>query len=403
MVLATRSALVSSLMASFALAACGGRAERNAESTVVDSSGVRISEWHAGPEAFPLLRVSARFDSFLDDTTLRYFGSISDVQVAPGTGRVFVLDGLNARVSAFSPDGVFLAAWGRRGRGPGEFDGPVSLAVERDTVAVVDSRGAHFFTWRGTYLGSVGAPTRSDALGYLIRVYPTQLAWFATVAVLTPGGVGGRVELHRIDLAPFTTTFVRELFAYGQDARVVEGYVVGPLLSSQPAVTLDEQATVFIARGSGYEIVKQSTAGDLEGILRVDTTPVPVTQQLIDEYVARERRRCEESYAGASGCPLTKVIVPAVLQLPIPTHRPTIRSLVTGPGGALMIERGDLDPHPFARGDSTTFDLLSSDGVLRARFRAPPGLHPMHINRGSGWGYQVDELGVAALVRFSLR
>ncbi len=403
LMLATRLSLTCCLVASSALTACSRPLGRSAKATVVDSGGVRISEWHAEPETFPVLTVSASVDSFRDDARQGYFGSITDVQVAPRTGRVFVLDGLDARVYVFSRDGEFLTGWGRRGMGPGEFDGPVSLAVHRDTVAVVDSRGAHFYSSRGTYLGSVGVPFGSGGPRYLVRVYATQDGWFATVAALDMSGLGGVIELHRVDPAQPATTLVRELFAYGHDARVVHGYVVGPLLSSPPVATLDDEARVFISRGGGYEIAVRSAKGNLERLLRVDAPPLPVTPQLIDEYVERERKRCEQFRSATSGCPLTDVIVPAVLKLPVPAYRPKVRSLAVISGGTLMVERADLDPHPFARGDSTTFDLLAPDGVLLARFKAPPGLYPRYINNGTGWGYQVDEVGVAALVRFTLR
>jgi hypothetical protein len=45
-------------------------------------------------------------------------------------GRVYVVDRENNRVQEFSANGGFLAAWGLRGVGPGEFELPTAIAVD---------------------------------------------------------------------------------------------------------------------------------------------------------------------------------------------------------------------------------------------------------------------------------
>ncbi len=72
------------------------------------------------------------------------FGPPSDIVVARN-GNVFVADGhggnTNARIVKFSADGKFVKAWGKKGKAPGEFDTPHSLAM--------DSRGRLFVADRG--------------------------------------------------------------------------------------------------------------------------------------------------------------------------------------------------------------------------------------------------------------
>lgn len=72
------------------------------------------------------------------------FNMPSAVYVAP-SGDIFVADGhggmSNARVLKFTKDGTFIKAWGKKGTGPGEFDGPHALAM--------DSRGRLFVADRG--------------------------------------------------------------------------------------------------------------------------------------------------------------------------------------------------------------------------------------------------------------
>jgi DNA-binding beta-propeller fold protein YncE len=66
-----------------------------------------------------------------DDET--HFNAPSDVAVAPN-GDIFVADGhgdkTNARIVKFSADGKFIKAWGKEGKGSGEFDVPHGLAFD---------------------------------------------------------------------------------------------------------------------------------------------------------------------------------------------------------------------------------------------------------------------------------
>jgi DNA-binding beta-propeller fold protein YncE len=72
------------------------------------------------------------------------FNAPSAVYVARN-GDIFVADGhggeTNARIVKFSKDGKFIKTWGKKGTGPGEIDGPHTLAM--------DSRGRLFLGDRG--------------------------------------------------------------------------------------------------------------------------------------------------------------------------------------------------------------------------------------------------------------
>ena len=59
------------------------------------------------------------------------FSRPTDLAVT-STGELFVSDGYsNARVHKYSPDGELLLSWGERGSGPGQFNLPHCVRVDR--------------------------------------------------------------------------------------------------------------------------------------------------------------------------------------------------------------------------------------------------------------------------------
>ena len=72
------------------------------------------------------------------------FNAPTDVLVA-ANGDIFVSDGhggdTNARIVKFSKEGKFIAAWGKRGSGPGEFALPHALAIDSAGRLFVADRG----------------------------------------------------------------------------------------------------------------------------------------------------------------------------------------------------------------------------------------------------------------------
>jgi len=88
----------------------------------------------------------------------KHFGRPQDVEFLPD-GSTLVADGLtNSRVVKLDRDGRYVASWGTRGDGPGQFNAVHGLAVDRNRriyvadrankrVQVLDENGRHLATW----------------------------------------------------------------------------------------------------------------------------------------------------------------------------------------------------------------------------------------------------------------
>lgn len=70
-------------------------------------------------------------------------------------GRLYVLDGRNSQVVVIDSAGSVYRQFGRPGAGPGEFNRPRAIAVQQDTVIVLDSGNGRIQRWRtsGEFVG----------------------------------------------------------------------------------------------------------------------------------------------------------------------------------------------------------------------------------------------------------
>ena len=120
------------------------------------AAGEVVRKWTPGGK---LLMTLGRFG--VGDSDTAHFNGLSDVLVAPD-GDIFVADGhehdskANNRIVKFDAHGKYLMQWGRTGTGPGEFNSPHGLAMDREGRLYVADRANNriqIFDQNGHFLG----------------------------------------------------------------------------------------------------------------------------------------------------------------------------------------------------------------------------------------------------------
>lgn len=280
--------------------------------TVRDSAGVRIVENHTpawDPEESWTLEPEPVFvigGSAVDDGTVRDSSHLVwDIKEAVplSDGRVAMLSSQGGKkVLVFERTGELSAAFGREGRGPGEFTHGVHLQVlAGDTIVVWDNMfgPVGYFDPSGTLLRlrhiDFGAMIEKAALG-------SGEAFPEWVAVPLPDG-SFLVEVLQVDQEPPEEGLYQPSVAY---LRIDSAYtahsfglwggleVLAIALPAPPIVPIANRSiitgggsplSVYVAPHDRWEIRQFSEDGVLRRILRRRVEPIPITAGELNEWI----------------------------------------------------------------------------------------------------------------------
>jgi streptogramin lyase len=156
------------------------------------------------------------------------FNGASDVAMSEN-GDIFVSDGegQNTRVVKFSKDGKFIRAWGTKGEGPGQLNGPHCIAIDTKGRVWVGDRGnkrLQIFDQDGKYLDQMtqfGTPASLFIQGEMLYV-----------AAPAPEN---RVTIGTTD---------------GKVIETIEG------LNAPHGIAVDRNGAIYVAQSGGKSIVK---------------------------------------------------------------------------------------------------------------------------------------------------
>lgn len=345
------------------------------DSTVRDSTEVRVATIHAAPGDLPEWRMGDPLLSIRGgEDGSPHFESVSDA-LWLSDGRTLVVDAGALRLHLFDARGAYLESYGRRGEGPGEFQ---RLEMRRhrmvtltphDTVVVFDParRALHFFHPDAGFARTERAPDPDDGAS-IQAMWPYGDDRLVRHSVryrrddLAPGGGGiqRRAQTTRLELldrggSPLTEPVE---FQGGYTALVQEGEVVQPFANT-PFVAAERGRVVF---GSGRDfhltVMDSTFAPTLD--VRWPAIREPLPAEEIDEL-----RRAYSGGSEATDDPVLRAMFSDEL---LPEHRPALSRALFDSEGRIWVAR--FEPLPKLR-DETEWYVLDPSGRPLARVRMP--------------------------------
>lgn len=300
-----------------AVALAGSACDRNLSNqqplgfAVRDSADIQIVESHApGWEAADAWKLHPE-PEFVIGGAIGEFEAQEDsshlvwaiIAAAPlSDGRVAMLSPRgDSKVLVFGRSGSFFAAFGREGRGPGEFHYPEHLQVlPGDTIAVWDYmfRTVNYYSPSGTLLkqrpvdfGALATATRSNdqTTGETVRE-PLPDGSFI-VEVLRPGWeipIPGGTYRQPTGYIRIDSTYSAHSFGWWDGDEYIDASVPFPPFPVKSVIAGGgNPLSVYVTNGDRYEIHQFSPTGILQRILRRTVDPIPITSDEIEEWTAR--------------------------------------------------------------------------------------------------------------------
>ncbi len=248
----------------------------------------------------------------LDGEDWETFGSVRSVAF-DGAGNLHILDSQADRIVVVAPDGSFVRTVGGPGEGPGEFNSPIALIVDRDGGYVVPSlNGLEIFGPEGEYLRSVAL---DPFKGLLMGAQGVSVGRVVTRSVMRmnrpeerdESGILSETEGRPIEVFPldgndpevlYTAWELPEERDEGTVATTSSGgpsvFQMAPPRAFVPGLHSDvlSDGRVAVVDSIGYRVKLVGIDGTLTDVIERPIVPKVVTDEIRD--AERERRRAEQ-------------------------------------------------------------------------------------------------------------
>ena len=266
-----------------------------------------------------------------------------------GDGSFFVLDAKECLIKSFDAKAKFLRSFGKKGQGPGEFNGPISLTITPANELLVEdgsNRRLSYFTLDGKPLRQQST-AQGMGMGLAGLMMDPQGRIAARSLTFEGGKIGFEIKVYDKDLKPGKSLAKIELASLGQ-------LKMDPL-TNMPAMNFapDARGNVYVGSSKGYLI----RAFDFDGRLRrtIEREYVPIRVKKEDQA---EILKMLGKMPATGGFNLKDMII-------IPEVFPAYSAFIAHPDGRLLVrtsrEMGKKDKEK-------TYDVFDPDGRYVSNF-----------------------------------
>ena len=336
------------------------------------------------------------------------FGRIADLALSAAGDTVFVLDAMEREVRAFSARGELLFRFGRRGKGPGEYEDPVSIArlPWSGAVAVWDAALQRLTVLSpGGEVRSTATPLRQSEIartGRRLRAYGEGFLLEVRSDPYTVPPAKQRGFLVRLDtlgrvrdtLLEFAVPPVRGSTQQGAAGLVSETRLWAPQWTPEPRWDVSPDGEVAFAPGGPYEVYR--LGADRGAVVKITRPwkPEKLTrrERMLNLRGWREHREPDD--------PVPLFVRELARRKSFARVRPAVMGVLAAGQGRVWARRFSAEDH--WEGYARTWDAYGAYGGSDGVIRFPAGFHPVAVAGGRVWGFRQDELDVDYLEAYSL-
>jgi|Deesub1362B_J571_1020462.scaffolds.fasta_scaffold00002_404 hypothetical protein len=199
--------------------------------------------------------------------------------VVDENGRIYVADSKAAKIKIFSPEGKYIQSFGKKGQGPGELNMPGGINLTSDGRLMVEdvlNRKIIFFSREGKFLTEKSLATK---LGLVNLLLDMEGNFIGREIVVEEKKMFFVVKKFRPDLSE-----VFQLDKY-EFPNPLQGKI--NLFNLVTFYQLDSKGNILYAKNDRYEIKYYDPRGNLFQIVRKKHKKVKITQQDIDDILAK--------------------------------------------------------------------------------------------------------------------
>jgi hypothetical protein len=275
------------------VAACGGGPPGGHHFRTYTEDDVRVAETTGGPAySEPLFRFEEVLRLKQDPAQeASLLNRISSFERGPD-GRLYIVDGGDCRVVVYEAEGSYRSTFGRRGSGPGEFQGPRLTAFDGDTLTIYDTglRRASRFTTGGRLLDTFsqmngGSPRDLVAHGDLLigitseSQRPANIQFGRPRALITRAATGDTVAIVRGEFVPVT-----RFTDMTEPGGTYRGRYSMLQLGGYPEMVISPRHDIVVAQGNEGFIQVFSPLGEPRLRIRIEQPERPIDAAFRDRY-----------------------------------------------------------------------------------------------------------------------
>ena len=389
-------------MLAAALVACGRDTELTGDIQVQieDSAGVRIVEYAGVPEveapfaiaAEPVYRHGANPGDYA-------FRGINVGRLFPD-GSAVVSDEWNSELVVLSPDGATHEVLARRGEGPGEVTYVNAIfALGQDSVLMADARLGRVTLFAGGSVARTVDLLRVSGLGVEGIGSSGELLLATRVPAERRSGFEGEWLPGHMARFDMETGALDTVASYDFMSRTPPGLPWNPIEAVGEVMVATGQ--FVYTRSDRPEVTWSLLDGTVTQIVRWQTEPAQLTEELLEPVEAEERMRNGVAYPGLPDSRIAEITQEDMAAYYASIGRPM--PLFGSPFGDA---EGSVWLPSYRPGDSqegaSAYTVISPDGEWLGKVEAPPRFRILDVTGGVVLGVLRDEMDVENVVVYEL-